>query len=1070
MNTDRHRGAKCGRAAGNGRSEIRQLSRFRWAFLLAFGTVVSAVSLLAFEEPAAVEPVGDLGREECLVIEGGQTFSGAGIVKILQARLEFYTRSAPTAPLADYLEWLGRTVQRGYQHSGFARVAVTAKADHTAQRIRVNVVEGPRYRCGAVKISGLDATLTEQLNRRLQEVAALGESAPGARQSSFAWPWREGDQAPADPASLAGFEQSVVVALSELNRYQAEVQVVLSLDDNRRQADLLIQVRKPGVAGILDQIEVEGLRVNSREDFLSFLQLRPGMPMSGNVTNTVIQRLWGSGRFSGHLAQLSPLADAGRFKLTLSVFEFTNAPALKQELTAEEKAFLKVREWMLDWRERAEDWVFTLEGVQKEGRFSAEVVLGQEGLAILIRQPSTGTNPPTLGYGFIAAPEHIGFYSGLQQRKLVGKPKGGQIESFVALAGNPDHDNARGSFSLGGFWRNGPEGPPFSLRLDLAPVAFVALAHPLAGVCRIEQGRLTLREDELGCELTAEADTGRLVGWRMASSTNGFRVVLQGEEGALARVLREVAAEGASFPNALDSQHAWSSALAVLGRDVGPLLEKGFPEELELLSRKLPGGWSAKELLGMLKLLEGLPWRDLSDPLDSFSGTDSRPEGSEDFPFVLEAPLPSLQAGGDWVRLFGGLLLRANDDFWPRGSWPWAVMRDATFLAANEVGSATDDIVRLAQAPDTGPLGCLIAAHVLGRSDPRPAIAFSLQGAERASATALQDDLRLLLRGEEAGPKFLRGVLQRGAALSEQEVLTLMRLFGTNALPIGMECCTSLKASPGVPPDEVLRPVFERHWEKEIRPHLLTEFAKLCLAGQQRASLRPDSGPATAAAGWLREAAERGFAQAQMLLGQLYAHGVGVIANSETAVMWMRKAEEQGYPHAACELGRLYRATGNRSEAIRWFRRGAEAGCSAAQVGLALSLLSGPGATPEQQEEAIAASRKASEQGERDAYMVLGNVYEQRGQIEEALNAYREAAMKGLTPAQLKLGDLLSDGLSTKPDYVEAWIWFNLATAQGDRVAAIFARSVERKLTPAQLEDAKVRLRQTRSAVQETTP
>ena len=167
------------------------------------------------------------------------------------------------------------------------------------------------------------------------------------------------------------------------------------------------------------------------------------------------------------------------------------------------------------------------------------------------------------------------------------------------------------------------------MRLDLAPVAFVAFAHPLEGVCRIEQGLLTLRDDDLGYELKAEAATGRLVNWRMSSGTNDYGFVFHGEEGALARVLQEVAAAGARFTNALDSQHPWSSSLAVLGRDVGPVLEQAFPEAIEQLSAKLGGGSSAKELLGTVKLLEELPWRDLFAPLDLLSSKPAGPDGSE---------------------------------------------------------------------------------------------------------------------------------------------------------------------------------------------------------------------------------------------------------------------------------------------------------------------------------------------------------------------------------------------------------------------------------------------------------
>lgn len=115
-----------------------------------------------------------------------------------------------------------------------------------------------------------------------------------------------------------------------------------------------------------------------------------------------------------------------------------------------------------------------------------------------------------------------------------------------------------------------------------------------------------------------------------------------------------------------------------------------------------------------------------------------------------------------------------------------------------------------------------------------------------------------------------------------------------------VECCAALKASPGVPPEEALRPVIERHWEKEFRPQLLTEFAKVCLVGEQKVSQRPDSAAATAAAGWLREAAEKGHAPAQMRLGELYVQGLGVASDPQEAAKWMRQAAAQNYPHAAC--------------------------------------------------------------------------------------------------------------------------------------------------------------------------
>jgi TPR repeat protein len=1026
------------------------------------GAIAIVMSLPAAESPAEAERVGDLGRKECLVFEGTQAFSGAGILSLMEMRLEFYCRSDPAAALSDYLAWIERIVRQGYQRSGFAKVAVTAKADRKAQRIRVSVTEGPRFDCGAVKVTGLEPALAEQLTNRLQEAAALSEPPQSPGLPCFPWPWREGSHVPADPASVTNFERSVVAALAELNRHQAEVQVQLAYDDSRRLADLLIQVTKPGVVGTLDRIEVEGLRRDSREDLLSLLKLRPGMPLTGDVTNDIVRRLGDSGRYSGQLVSLLPLAEPGRFKLDLTVFEFTDAPPLKQELTAEEKAFLKLREWALNWKNRPEDWVFDAQITRNGRRASGEIVLGQEGLAIVIRQPSA-TNAPALRYGLVAAPQHVGFYSGPQQSKLVGKAKGVQFESVVAMTGNPTYDNALGHISLGAGLHSKTAGPPYLMRLELAPVFFVALAHPQEGLCRIEQGILSVRSDtdaDPTSEITADAANGRLISWRLSSHTNDIRLVLRCEESAFARVLREVAAESATFTNALDPRHPWSSSLAMLGRDLRETLEKDFPGVFDWVGESLGGRVNARDLLEAVTVLEDLPWSNLFAPLDFSPGTPSEPDTSEDFPFVLDGSLPSLGADSEWVRLLGGMMLRASDALWPRGSWPWAVMRDATFLAAGEARWVTNDTARLAQAEDTGPLGCLIAAHALGRFDPRLAVAFSQQGAARATPTALQDDLRVLLRGEKAGQQFLQSSLRRAPLFKEKDLLALMKLIGTNALPIVFDGFTALRTNPNLPPDEALRPVIERHWEKGIRPPLLTAFAKSCITVYLASSPRPDASQATAAAGWLREAADQGYAPAQILLGQLYAQGLGVKTDSKAAAIWIGKAAEQGYPHAACELGRLYLSLNDRDEAARWFRIGTQDACSTAEMELAKLLLGATGATRKQQDEAIDLLRKAIEHGNVQAHFVLGMAYEKLNKMEEALDCYREGAKKGLGDAQYRLGDLLSDGFSTKPDYVEAWVWLKQAASQGNRFADTLARTVERKFTGEQPEDAKRWLKQ----------
>ena len=57
---------------------------------------------------------------------------------------------------------------------------------------------------------------------------------------------------------------------------------------------------------------------------------------------------------------------------------------------------------------------------------------------------------------------------------------------------------------------------------------------------------------------------------------------------------------------------------------------------------------------------------------------------------------------------------------------------------------------------------------------------------------------------------------------------------------------------------------------------------------------------------WLREAAEKGHANSQDLLGALYAEGEGVAKNEVEAAKWFRKAAEQGDANSQYRLGLHY--------------------------------------------------------------------------------------------------------------------------------------------------------------------
>ena len=65
--------------------------------------------------------------------------------------------------------------------------------------------------------------------------------------------------------------------------------------------------------------------------------------------------------------------------------------------------------------------------------------------------------------------------------------------------------------------------------------------------------------------------------------------------------------------------------------------------------------------------------------------------------------------------------------------------------------------------------------------------------------------------------------------------------------------------------------------------------------------------------------------------------------------------------------------------------------------------------------------------------------------------------MQGNAGAQFNLGLMYYFGQSVTPDYVQVLMWFNLAGAQGNKPAAQAQGVVARRMTPAQLAEARRR-------------
>jgi uncharacterized protein len=81
---------------------------------------------------------------------------------------------------------------------------------------------------------------------------------------------------------------------------------------------------------------------------------------------------------------------------------------------------------------------------------------------------------------------------------------------------------------------------------------------------------------------------------------------------------------------------------------------------------------------------------------------------------------------------------------------------------------------------------------------------------------------------------------------------------------------------------------------------------------------------------------------------------------------------------------------------------------------------------------------------------------------------FQRAAEQGHPVAKLYLGVMYAEGRGVPQDYVRAHMWFSLSAAQGEQRAVKTLEMAERRMTPAQIDEARKLARDWKPATQPT--
>jgi len=216
------------------------------------------------------------------------------------------------------------------------------------------------------------------------------------------------------------------------------------------------------------------------------------------------------------------------------------------------------------------------------------------------------------------------------------------------------------------------------------------------------------------------------------------------------------------------------------------------------------------------------------------------------------------------------------------------------------------------------------------------------------------------------------------------------------------------------------------------------------------------------------------FAQSNANAEQLFERGMnalkgtGVSHNTLTAVDLIRRSAESGYVPAQVVMGYFYDTgtlvTAEPGQAATWYRKASDQDDRLGDWLLGRLYLTGSG-VPRDTQTAAGFLKKAADQGDPFGEYLLGTIELERHNYANAENWFRKSAEQGLPQAQLQLGTLLKQGLGTKADKFEAYVWLLVSFDAGNRAGASDLAALESDLGTTQLEQAKSKARELAQSV-----
>jgi hypothetical protein len=778
--------------------------------------------------------VGDMGASDRLDITGAHYVAPERLRAALDRDLDFLLAADPATTLDEFLAVISRRLVAGYHRAGFATAAVSARPNLQTRRVSVVINEGPRFTTGAVRLVGRAPCRPEELAHWL---AAPPRAASDHQRTIWQLPdgtiisdslaeqplWSPRGPARFNAWSRRQLLRQLHLALAERGFFFP----VLKLDalpaggTGSATAELVVEVVEPGPPGLIGPIEVQGAKRNSPAAILRYLDLASGQAIDRGRLAALQAKLYESARFArSDVVPELPEQPGAPLKLVLKLVEVPEAPPIGQPLSAEEEALVRLRGWIVTQVAAGQqDLVLSLRDAS-DGVRAAKLVLSARGAVgrLEVSDPGRVVNrgmlqklrawsgvakePPDEHteclVGLEMTPAAIAFYSPLRDRKFAMAPGEKQLGLRLTLNVDP-RDPRRLAIGFDPKLRTSDTGQrqPVALETDLAPAAFVALAHLHEASPRVEQGVLHIKTKQLLLE--SDAASGRLLRFAAYDKKKMQSATLAAAPGQLQRAAETLRRLTTDDRNDYDARRPNGSLTAFAACELAYLTRAWEGESLVTDKRGLDvwQGLLAAFFLPDLDAPEGDAANDYFIPAEPSS--PDHPPRDERAMWAAAGPLR-------WCR-----------QIFSAESWPYRLSRSAVLHFAGRDREARRELTLVDGSAQTGPLGYLSATLMSMMVEPTMTARLATHGQEKLELADFRRDYALVLESRHPWVQSALAGLKRFSELDAEQIDAAVRVLPSPLAGFVSDLARRLHSVPDGPTDVVLAGLLDEYWEGGLR-------------------------------------------------------------------------------------------------------------------------------------------------------------------------------------------------------------------------------------------------------------